>query len=235
MVGVAILRGSTQTELIACFKWWVNLHKSGADGQVQRIRTELLDAAVLSTTTSDGTEKIITMGSIQSFLNTRSIGSLIPTDGPLPHHLLPVSISRHFDPQSLQSAFGWREFTIGEWLRHILGSEEISQNVEFDMTKSAAWAERVLNVLARAWPSSARGVQEDIIGLLKDKTCIPTSAGLKVPGEAYFQNAHVFPDLPLITLPSGSPVKGPIEKLLQALGVRKHVELQIVFNRCANR
>ncbi|KAJ3549086.1 hypothetical protein NM688_g5219 [Phlebia brevispora] len=225
-------RPLTETELIACFKWWSNLYKTIGDAQLQGFRTELLDAAVLSTATSDSAgEKIVPMSWIQSFLNTRTIGSLIPTDGPLPTHLLPVSVSRHFDPQSFHSAFGWREFTISEWLQHILDPQVMSANVEFDVTTSPTWAERVLNVLARAWPSCGKGAQEAIVNLLKDKTCIPTSAGLKIPRDAYFQNVHVFPDLPHVTLPSGAPVKGALEKVLQALGVRKHVELQLIFNR----
>ncbi len=171
------------------------------------------------------------MSSIQTFLNMRSIGSSIPTDGPLPDSLLPLNISRNFDPQSLISALGWKELTIGEWLRHVLDPDVSKSNAEYDLTLSPTWAERVLNVLARVWPACPRVVQEDVINLLKDKICIPTSAGLRTPQEAYFQNAHVFPDLPLITLPSGAPVKGPLEKFVEALGVRKHVELQIVFDR----
>jgi hypothetical protein len=70
-----------------------------------------------------------------------------------------------------------------------------------------------------------------VVALLKDKTCIPTTSGSKIPEQAYFANANVFKDLPIVKLPSGTPIKGVIEKLLLALGVRKHVELQLVFNR----
>ncbi|KAG6891738.1 hypothetical protein C0992_006158 [Termitomyces sp. T32_za158] len=35
----------------------------------------------------------------------------------------------------------------------------------------------------------------------------------------------------IVTLPSGSLVKAPLERVLVALGVRKHVDLQVVFNR----
>ena len=161
----------------------------------------------------------------------RSHGSAIPTDGPLPAHLLPLNISRHFDPQVLHSAFGWRELSIGGWLSFILDPQTIVSDVEHDMTQSASWAERVIQSLSRLWPSLSKDVQEDIIRQLHDKACIPTSAGFKVPGDAYFQNANVFPDLPIVTLPSGVAIKGNLEKFLQALGVRKHVDLQIVFVR----
>lgn len=208
------------------------MYKVTTDGQIPRYRSELLDAAILTLGSAEGaSEKIIPLSSIASFLNPRTIGSFIPVDGPLPAHLLPLSISRHFDPQSLIAAFGWRDYGIAEWIQHTLDPEVISSNVEFDLTRSPAWSERVLNVLARAWPSCGQRAQNEIIALLKDKACIPTSAGLKIPGNAYFQNVNLFPDLPLVTLPSGTAVKGFLEKVLQSLGVRKHVELQLVFNR----
>lgn len=210
------------------------MYKILPDTQAQQARNELLDAAIL-TTGAGGTfdDKIIPISSIKTFLNTRSTGSAIPTDGPLPDHLVPLVISRHFDPQSLCSALGWRELSIKEWLQFILEPHTIMVNIEHDITRSPQWAERVLQVLARVWPSCAGDTQADIVALLKEKTCIPTSTGMRRPEDAYFQNAHVFPDLPLVALPSGALIKGNLDKVLQSLGVRKHVELQIVFNRWA--
>ena len=117
------------------------------------------------------------------------------------------------------------------WLQHILDAEVRAADVEHDITLSPTWAERVLTVLTRAWPASHKTVHQSVIEQLKDVACVPTINGMKVPREAYFQNAHVFPDLPLVKLPSGVAIKGPLEKVLEALGVRKHVDLQIVFNR----
>lgn len=208
------------------------MYKTLSAAQVHAARKEILDAAIVTTGAPGSVEeKIIPLSSVQTFLNTRNHGSAIPTDGPLPAHLLPLNVSRHFDPQALQSAFGWRELNIGEWLKFTLESQVNTPDVEHDITQSAPWAERVLQSLARVWPSLSKDAQADIMAQLQDKTCIPTSAGLKIPAEAYFQSAHVFPDLPLVTLPSGTAIKGNLEKMLQAVGVRKHVDLQIVFNR----
>jgi hypothetical protein len=60
---------------------------------------------------------------------------------------------------------------------------------------------------------------------------VPTSGGLKIPEESYFVKADLFHDLPVVTLPSGTPIRPALERMLQALGVRKHVDLQVVFNR----
>ncbi|KAI1790758.1 hypothetical protein LXA43DRAFT_921512 [Ganoderma leucocontextum] len=224
-------RPLAEAEMIACFKWWIDMYQEGTAENLDYIRTQLLNAALLSIPAIDNKAgQVIPLSVIQSFLNSRSTGALIPTDGPLPPHLLPVAISRYFDPTSLITAFGWRELTIIEWLRHV-ATPPAPHDTEHDLHLSPQWAERVLQVLARASQSLARSRQDEVAAILREHTCIPTSAGLKKPEEAYFQNAHVFHDLPIVTLPSGAAVKGPLEKFLQMAGVRKHVELQIVFNR----
>lgn len=60
---------------------------------------------------------------------------------------------------------------------------------------------------------------------------MPTREGARMPGDAYLPSVVLFEDLPLVMLPSGTPIKGSLETLLLALGVRKHVELQMVFTR----
>lgn len=221
---------------MACLKWWINLFQTGGggDAQLTRVRTELLNAAVLSIEdTGNGAGKIITLQSVKTFLNTRGVGAMIPTDGPLPDHLIPHSISRNFDPVALSKALLWKELSITEWLAHILDEKVADQNVEFDPTRSPQFAERVLVILSRTWVSGSlsKEHQSEIIRLMRGKPCIPSSAGLKRPQDVYFKTAEFFSDLPIVRLPSGSIVKGALEKVLQDLGVRKHVDLQVVFDR----
>ena len=73
--------------------------------------------------------------------------------------------------------------------------------------------------------------QTYVVGLLHNPTRIPISAGMKLPSEAYFSNADIFHDLPVVTLPSRVQIKGTLEKVLANLGVRKHIDLQVTFNR----
>jgi hypothetical protein len=184
-------------------------------------------------TPNDSSGGILPLNAVQTFLNMRNMGNFVPVDdgAPLPKHLLPLSASKHFDPADLLSSFPWRELTILEWLKHVLNPDVTRADVQHDISNSAPWAERVFLVLSRAWPSLSKADQNDICLLLKDKACIPTNCGLKVPDESYFSNANVFKDLPIVTLPSGTIIKGPWEKVFIAMGVRKHVELQIVFDR----
>lgn len=223
----------SEPEMIACLKWWMDLPSQGNNNlQLSRIRTELLGAAVLTIgTPGTADEKIVQLSSIETFLNPKGIGATIPLDGPLPDHLLPVSISKSLATNSLASSFPWSELTIVQWLQHLCDPKVVANRVDFDINLSAPWAEKVLTVISRAWPSLPNEAKVEIVALLRDKTCIPTSGGLKVPIEAYFANANIFHDLPIVTFPSGMAVKGTLEKVLQSLGVRKHVDLQVVFNR----
>ncbi|KAI0781217.1 hypothetical protein BD413DRAFT_667167 [Trametes elegans] len=215
-------RPLSEAEMIACFKWWIDMYNQSTSTKLDYVRTELLGAAVLSIEERDWKAgQIVPLSVVESFLSRRSgsTGALIPMDGPLPPHLLPVEVSRHFESQALQNAFGWRELSIVEWLQHIT-NPPTPHDAQYNIDQSAPWAARVLQVVSCAWQSLPAGQRAEIATMLQAHTC-----------EAYFQNAHIFNDLPVVAFPSRTAVKGPLEKLLQGIGVRKHVDLQIVFNR----
>lgn len=225
-------RPLSEEEMVACLQWWINTSQQDPTG-IDDIRRELLGAAVLSVGSPDGgDERIVPLQGIQTFLNPRNV--VIPIDGPLPNHLLPMSVSRKFDLIQLQRSLRWRELTVLEWVQHIVDPTVYTQKTEFSIIESAVWADRVLQVLCRYWAALSKVNQTTIVGLLGTLTCIPTSTGMKLPNEAYFSNADIFHDLPVVTLPSGTQIRGNLEKVLADLGVRKHVELQLIFNRWAS-
>ena len=217
-----------ETETVACLNWWIGVTKRGNSLNLQW-RSQLLDALVITITGPH--EKMMKLSDTQTFLNSKTGESIIPTDGPLPSTLLPMSITSSFDPEVLASVFPWKQLSMADWLRHLTDPDVAAANAEFDITNSASWAERVLSVLAQAWPSLPETAQDDVVKVLNAKSCIPTSTGLKVPDQAYFPSVKLFRDLPIVTMPSGDTVEGGLEKVLQSLGVRKHVELQIIFER----
>ena len=222
-------RPLSEEEMVACLQWWISTSQQNPAG-VDDIRRELLRAAVLTVGSSDnGDERIIPLEGIQTFLNPRNV--VVPTDGPLPSHLLPMSVSRKFDSTQLQKSLQWRELTVLEWVQHIVNPTVYIQKSEFNIVESPVWADRVLQVLSRCWQTLSKVNQTTVIGLLNKLACIPTSAGMKIPSEAYFSNADIFRDLPVVNLPSAVQIKGNLEKVLADLGVRKHVDLQVIFNR----
>ena len=224
-------RPLTQTEFVACLNWWIGVFREGDRDRLLPIRAQLIDSLVLSIDDGDG-QKIIPLSTVKSFINPRTPSGNIPPEGPVPEHLLPISISKLFKPDVLSSCFPWTEFTIVQWIRFLCESGAIQ--VEFDLNLSPSWAERVFGMISRAWPTLSGTSKADIIQLLRLKTCIPTSSGMMFPEQAYFPNVNIFGDLPIVVFHGGLLIKGTLERVLQDIGVRKHVELQLIFNRCIN-
>lgn len=214
-----------EEELVACLKWWVGIGQQDSTLHATHIRTELFNATVLSLG-SGKDAKVIPLSIVQYFIHQR----MIPLDGPLPDTLLPLNVTKHFTQEELKS-FGWRELSILDWMRHISRPDVMNTHPTQDITKSPEWAERVFIVLARAWPSLSKESQEMIKAILAEKPCIPTSSGLQKPELSYFSSANIFNDLPVVTFTSGGVLKGNMERLLSFIGVRKHVDLQVIFDR----
>ena len=133
------LRPLSETETIACLKWWIGVAKKGNNPNLLQGRSQLLDALVVSITGPP--EKIMKLSDARTFLNSRAGGATIPIDGPLPSTLLPTTITRSFDPDVLVSVFPWKQLSIVDWLRHATDPKVAGANAEFDITHSAPWAE----------------------------------------------------------------------------------------------
>ncbi|KAH7882874.1 hypothetical protein F5I97DRAFT_1930497 [Phlebopus sp. FC_14] len=217
-----------EDELVACLQWWTGLSQGNDTVNMPQIRSELLNAAVL--VGADG--KVVPLASVEYFINARSLGAHIPLDSPLPESLISLSITKHFSTAQL-TTFNWREFTIVDWLRHMSKPEVMSRHPGYDFTQSPEWAERVLTVLSRVWSSLSNEAHGAVKAVFSGKKCVPTSCGLQSPDASYFHSIHMnmFNDLPMVKFSSGTPIKGQMDKLLSFIGVRRHVDLQLVFDR----
>jgi len=219
-------------ECVACLNWWISAFQNPQEReQLLPIRTQLLNALVLTINSGDD-QKIIPLNTIKYFFNPKSpTASSIPLEGPLPENLLPIAVSKAIKPESLASCLPWTEFGLYDWLSHLCNTKNSSIPAEYNITMSPVWAERVIGIISRTWNQLPTESKTRILALLYDKPCIPTSNGMKLPQEAYFPNVNIFGDLPVVTFASNLPIKGNVEKILQLLKVRKHVELQIIFDR----
>ncbi|CAA7259259.1 unnamed protein product [Cyclocybe aegerita] len=218
-----------EEEAIACLQWWINNFERGNRNVPTTLRSQLINATILTVGNEDD-QKIIPLASVKHVINPAKITGRIPPECPLPDCLLPLSVSQSFKPESLCSSFPWTEFTIEHWIVYLCDGRT-SLPAQFDFSLSPAWAERVITTTSNAWKFLPRSSKESIVALLHDNVCVPTSNGMKKPEESYFPNVNIFGDLPVITFPTLQAIRGPVEVLLTDLGVRKHVELQIVFNR----
>ena len=225
-------RPLSKEEMAACLQWWINKFRSSPDAACQTQRQQLLDAAVLTIGSPDnGDKREIPLKAIKTFLNPKNAVD-IPLDGPLPGHLLPISVNQELNSDQLQMSLQWRELTILEWVQHIVDPVVYTRRSEFNIVESPVWADRVLRVLGERWPALSRANRASAVVRLLDKlACIPTSTGMKKPKEAYFSNANIFHHLPVVDFPSGVQVEGNLEEMLADLGVRKHVDLQLILDR----
>jgi len=215
-------------QMVAAIHWWILLSQS--PGFDLSFRRRFLDVAVYSYQplgeggAVTGEEAILPLAAVQSYPNPRTG---LPVDLPLPPDTLPFSTAKTLPLDKLQPALGFKELSIPQWLAHLASDATSASSIRL----SPALAERVLVILAKSWNGLSPAAQSAVFGTLSDKPVVPTRSGMNRPGEAYHPNVSLFPDLPVVTFPGGTPVKGQMEKLLVALGVRRHVELQLVFSR----
>ncbi|BGP44913.1 hypothetical protein JCM10450v2_000728 [Rhodotorula kratochvilovae] len=217
------------SEATTLFKWWTTLAANRSYDA--RLLARVKDAAMLSvphpsSSSSDSAAasdiRIHPLGAFRTFLNPK----VVPADVPLPEHTLPFDLSRALPAADLVRVFGLQELGLLEWVRFLAGKGMSGKGTrsETDVTASPAFAEK-------GWQQVPAVQQRELTDLVAPLAFIPTRQGLKQPAEAYFPNVSLFEDLATVVLPSGAPVKGNMERLLLALGVRRHVELQLVFTR----
>lgn len=218
-------------EMVACLKWWISV--SNHVNYDPSLRRRLLDSAIVQIKRPDGSssddkgDTFQPLASVSTFLNPQRV----PTDVPLPVSCLSYEVSKAFSASDLARVFGWTELSLPSWLSHIVElarSRDTAPDINIEL--SPAFSEKVFGILARAWGSMPSHRHEEIAKIVKDVACIPTRKGMNKPADSYFANVSLFEDLPILAFPS-TQVKGNLERVLAALGVRRHVELQMIFDR----
>ncbi|KAE8214368.1 hypothetical protein CF327_g2231 [Tilletia walkeri] len=229
-------------EMKACLKWFIMV--ATHPDYNPSLRTKLFETAVLtlppaqatdkdSTSAQDLVPRIQPIGEVTTYLNSQRI----PTGFPYPPSCLAYEVSKSFRADDLVNIYGWRELSVTQWVSHLVAlsttsTSDATSPDEENIQLSPAFSERVFVVLARAWGNISAAQQAEITKTLQEIPCIPTRNGMQKLQQAYFPSVSLFDDLPIVAFPSGNAiVKGNLEKVLAALGVRKHVELQMIFTR----
>ncbi|KAK6433140.1 hypothetical protein LTR95_010684 [Oleoguttula sp. CCFEE 5521] len=164
---------------------------------------------------------VIQLGQIRSYVNT----SKIPAELPTPPQTMPFRLAKGLSLTQL-SSLGWEELQIVPWLRWIIESRGQGFGAGQTIDSTPAVASQVLPVISKAWESLSQSSKQTVVELLVPLTVIPTKSGMRKPPQAYFASVKVFDDLPTIV-----GLQSVKEKFLFALGVRKTVELNVVFDR----
>ena len=180
----------------------------------------MLDVAVATIGGDDGQGDIITLASVTNYLSVQKI----PPEVPVPPTTIPFQFTRSSSPNELQ-ALGWEPLEIVPWLRFLVETNSSRPKTE-SLTSHVPFAAQVLLILSKAWEGLSQNSKGTVVSLLQNITVIPTRAGMKKPGEAFFASVKLFEDLPIVV-----QCPGVKEKFLAAIGVRKTVDLETIFNR----
>lgn len=189
------------------------------------IHSLFLVTVVNTTATGEKSEttKLLILGEMKAYVNSARISP----DLPVPPDTVPFRFTKGLQQADLQ-AFGWRELQLEPWVRWLLlPFTRRTLGSDLDMTASATFSGAVLATLSKAWDTSlSQSSRSTLAELLSQETVIPTKLGMRKPADCYFPSVKLFDDLP--TTAGLNAVK---EKFLKALGVRKTIELQVIFAR----
>jgi hypothetical protein len=187
-------------------------------------KRKLFDVAV-ATISEDGSDQgeIIALGTITNYLTENKI----PAELPVPPTTMPHIFTSHVPVNQLQ-ALGWEPLEIVPWLRFLLDTASRKSD-EQNLTKTPKFAAQVLAVLSKNWDRLSASSQNSVVEALRNVTVVPTRAGMKKPGDAFFASVKLFDDLPTVF-----GLQSVKDKFLAALGVRKTVDLDTIFTRLLN-
>lgn len=172
----------------------------------------------------EGNPSILELGQITHYLNP----SRIPAEMPVPPTTMPFKFTKSMSKTDLDS-LGWQDLHIVPWLKWLFqttGGGKGDLSVDQDITKSADFAKQVLPVLSKQWEGLSLSSKGTVTELMSSHTVIPTKLGMRKPIDSYFSSVKLFEDLPVIV-----GVHSVKDKMLSAFGVRKTIEIGVVFER----
>lgn len=208
----------------AFLKWLSRQLASGKTDDLQA--SMLLSGAIAMAPITNPTGQVVENGlpvslaNVKYYVNAHKLAS----DVPLPPNCLPFALTKRLLSSELERLM-WTELPVVHWVKFVADNTSalpVGQSLEL----SPAFANTMLGIVSKGWDKMAVNERAEIVDILKDKTCIPTRQGMKMPREGYFASVKLFADLPII-----HEVRNVKEKFLVALGLRKTVELALVFER----
>lgn len=213
-------RALTEDELTE-FLRWAGEKLEGREMDSSGVRSLFdITLANIETGSEEQTGRLLSLGAVSTYINTARITPTLP----VPSDTIPFAFSKSIPLKQLQM-FGWLELSMVRWVRHMTVSPQLEE-----LQSSEKLATQVLTLVAKCWDQLDGSSKEAVVNLLTPHSVMPTKAGMRRPEQSYFPSVKLFEDLPTVKAFPGSK-----EKFLTALGVRKTVELSVVFDRMRSR
>lgn len=213
-------RALNEEELIEFLKWCgAKLETGEIDVPGSRSLFEVT-VANIDVQPEKNSGRILALGDISTYVNPARISPTLP----LPSDTIPFVFTRGMSVRQLQ-LFGWLELSMVRWLRHMTSQPQLEA---FSTDEELALS--VLTLTSKCWEQLDASSKETIVKILTPHAIMPTKLGMRRPTETYFPTVKLFDDLPTVKTFAGSK-----EKFLLSLGVRKTIDLPMVFDRMRNR
>lgn len=212
----------TANQLIQFLSWLG--HKARINDVDSAMIQSLLNVAVANINDDDTEQsKVLVLGNVRHFINP----SRIPAEMPVPPNTMPFKFTKSLSKPELD-ALGWEDLQLVPWLRWLMentgGRGDLSER--HDLSQVVEFACLVLPVISKQWEGLSNSSKATVVELISPRTVMPTKLGMRKPSEAYFPSVKLFDDLPVI-----SGLHSVKDKVLTAFGVRKTIELGVVFAR----
>jgi len=212
----------SEKQVVELVKWACNkVARQELDSSVIQTLFDGTVASISEEYVNTSPSPVLQLGQLKSFVNVAKI----PAEMPTPSQTIPFRLTKGLSPKQLEF-IGWEELQIVPWLRWIVESDGQGFGGSRSLTSTPEVAAQVLPVVSKAWEGLSNSSKQTVTELLIPRTVIPTKLGMRKPPQAYFGSVKLFDDLPTVT-----GLQGVKEKFLSALGVRKTVELNVVFDR----
>ncbi|KAL7754472.1 hypothetical protein RI367_000453 [Sorochytrium milnesiophthora] len=207
-------RQLSPNETVSVVKWWTRLCRNPE--AVTAYGTSFRQA--LKVPCGSSVDKLVPLASLRYYAPAR----VFPPDVPVPEDVLSVALSKSLNDQEL-AALGVLEYNLADWSVFVAKDSQLTADAEF--------SQRIFNVLSRALPHMSAQTKAAVASVFQDRACLPTTQGMRKPTESYFGTVTLFNDLPVVKMEQFPNPRAVTEKLLSLIGVREHVDLQMVFDR----
>jgi hypothetical protein len=222
---VSELRGRTlqDDEMVGLLRWWVDSYET-----VPNCEKTLSELKEVAKSYIGNSKREMSLVNISKFVDSKIWSPSLPSDDALPPDTIPFSFTRNLDREKITPAFSWEPMTVVDWLRYLISPQV---DPAHDICKNAGYSNRVVVILANIWGMLSEELKSEAQELMEDVAWIATNQGLQRGSEAYFKEADVFRDLPVITANLFDP---QVAIVLAEFGVRKQRDFDELFAKCVD-
>ena len=211
-------------EIVGLLRWWVDVYEELEESKRAAVQLELMEAARMNI---GNPKREVALSNISKFVES-SIFSSLSSDDALPPDTIPSSFTGTLDQKKIPSALYWTQMTVVDWLNHLISPQIDSKH---NIRENATYSNRVLGILGNIWSSLPSDMKSEAQDLMEDVPWIATNKGLRRASEAYFKEADVFGDLPVVTANLFEP---QVENVLSEFGVKRYLDFDELFEKCVD-